>query len=181
MRIADRRTIAQGVRPFQLEAVMHEFFTRTSTSCFALALSLGFVATASEAQQPPAAPAVPAAPAMCTAQAEPAQVQAGQAAVRLTFTLSSGIGAITGVEAPEGSGLALAAAQDIPRAAMANPTPNANAADASQEAKPIELAAESNTVSVWLKTAGVQAGEFELKLKGENDTTCNTKVRVAAG
>jgi hypothetical protein len=163
---------------------MTQFRTRTSSSCFALALSLAFSAAVSEAQQPPAIPAVPAAPAaQCTAQVEPAQVPTGQAAVRLTFTLSSGIGAISGVDAQQGSGLALAAPADIPRAAMANPAtanPAATnaAANANAEARPIQLAAQPNTVTVWLKTAGVQAGEFDLTLKGENDRTCNTKVKV---
>jgi hypothetical protein len=66
-------------------------------------------------------------------------------------------------------------------APAANPAAGANApaaANASQAARPIELAAETNTVTVWLKTAGVQAGEFDLTLKGENNRTCNAKVRV---
>ena len=137
---------------------------RSVFSFLAPAIALVSLATAATAQQPPAA--TPAA--QCTAKATPAEVATGQAATKLTFELSSPIGNVSGVEAPEGSGIALAAAADIPRDALANPA---------QPPRPIELAAETNTVTLWIKTAGVQAGEFDLKLQGQ-DGTCTGKVTV---
>ena len=123
--------------------------------------SLTLFVTGASAQQPAAAATAP----QCTAKATPAEVAAGQAAVKLTFELSSSIGAVSGVEAPEGSGIALAAAADIPREGMANPT---------EAARPIELAADTNTLTLWIKTAGVQAGEFALTLQGQNGTCSGT-------
>ena len=53
----------------------------------------------------------------------------------------------------------MAAAADIPREGLANPT---------DQVRPIALAAETNTVTLWIKTAGVKAGAFDLKLNGQN-------------
>jgi hypothetical protein len=127
------------------------------------ALALATAVNAQQAQAPAGA-AAPAA-AACTAKATPAEVATGQNAVKLTFALSAPIGAVSGVEAPEGSGLAVAAATDIPRQGLAN---------ADQQARPIELAAETNTLTLWIKTAGVKAGEFPLKLQGANGTCTGT-------
>jgi hypothetical protein len=127
---------------------------------FAPAIALAVLASAGTAQQAQPAGAAPAA-AQCTAKATPAEIATGQNAVKLTFALSAPIGAVSGIEAPEGSGIALAAAADIPREGLANPT---------DQVRPIALAAETNTVTLWIKTAGVKAGAFDLKLTGQNGT-----------
>lgn len=141
---------------------MCELLKRSLNTAVALALALAFFVTGAMAQEP----AFPAA-AQCTAQASPGEVPAGEAAFRVTFNLSEGIGSVTGVQAAEGSGLALASPGDIPRAEMANPE---------EEARPIELA-EANAVIVWLSTAGAQAGEYDLTLLGEGGA-CDATVTV---
>ena len=134
-------------------------------SVFSVLPALALLASAANAQQAQA-PARPAAPAaQCTAKATPVEVATGQNAVKLTFALSAPIGAVSGVQAPEGSGIAVAAATDIPREGLAN---------ADQAARPIELAAETNTLTLWIKTAGVKAGEFPLTLQGANGTCTGT-------
>ena len=132
-------------------------------------MALGFIATSATAQEPPT-PAAPAAVAadQCTGEVSPAEIPSGESAFRLTVALSSGIGAVTGVDAPEGSGLALAAPESIPRAEMANAT---------EPAKPIELAADTNTATVWLTTADAKQGEVSLTLRGETGT-CSATVTV---
>jgi type 1 fimbria pilin len=145
---------------------MSEILKRSVFSVLAPAIALALIATATNAQQAQAPGQAPAA--QCTAQATPAEVATGQAAVKLSFTLSAPIGAVSGVEAPEGSGIALAAATDIPREGMANPA---------EQPRPIDLAADTNTLTLWIKTAGVQAGEFPLKLQGENGS-CTVTVTV---
>jgi hypothetical protein len=141
---------------------MSQTLKRSAYSVLAPAIALAFFVTGAHAQQPAAA-ATPAA--QCTAKATPAEVATGQAAVKLTFELSSPIGAVSGMEAPEGSGIQVAAAADIPREGLSNPT---------EQARPIELATETNTLTLWIKTAGVQAGEFALNLRGQNGTCSGT-------
>jgi hypothetical protein len=138
-------------------------FKRPVFAVFAPAIALAVLATAGTAQQAQPQNAAPAAPAaaQCTAKATPAEIATGQNAVKLTFALSSPIGAVSAVEAPEGSGIALAAAAEIPREGLSNPA---------DQGRPIELAAETNTVTLWIKTAGVKAGAFDLKLQGQNGT-----------
>jgi hypothetical protein len=133
-------------------------------SVFSVLPALALLATSVNAQQAQAPAGAPA-PAACTAKATPAEVATGQNAVKLTFALSAPIGAVSGVQAPEGSGIAVAAATDIPREALAN---------ADQAARPIELAADTNTLTLWIKTAGVKAGEFPLTLRGANGTCTGT-------
>jgi hypothetical protein len=149
------------------QVLKHSLYSVLST-----AVAFGVLATAASAQEPttPAAPAIgaPAQVAMCSGTSTPAEIPAGEAAFRLNIALSSGIGAISAVEAPAESGLVLASPEDIPRAELANAT---------EPAKPIELAADNNSATVWLKSADAKPGEVELTLKGESGT-CTTKVTV---
>jgi hypothetical protein len=141
---------------------MSQVLKRTVKTVLAPAAALAILATGAIAQQPPAAAAAP----QCTAKATPAEIPASQTAVRVTLELSAGIGDVSAIEAPEGSGVALAEASDIPREGLANPA---------EQPQPIQLAAESNTVTLWIKTG--QAGEFSLKLQGANGT-CDAAVTV---
>jgi hypothetical protein len=127
-------------------------------SLFGAPVALVFLVNGLVAQEPPA---------QCTAEVAPAELATGEAALRVIFTLSESIGSISGVDAV-GSGLALAAPEDIPRAEMASPD---------EAPRPIELGAEANTVTVWLRTADAQAGEFALTLQGEGGT-CQARVAV---
>jgi len=145
---------------------MSKLITRSFGTLLAPALALGLLVAEASAQQPEAA-----AESQCIATAEPATIQAGQTAVRVGLSLSEGIGAVTGLSAPEGSGLAIAAPEDIPRAELASP-------DAPQS-QPIELAADAETaVTVWLRTQEVQAGEFDVTVQGETGT-CRATITVA--
>jgi hypothetical protein len=142
---------------------MREVLKRSLNASLALALAFAFVANGAMAQEPPVTPAP-----QCEAEVTPEAVPAGEAAVRVTFTLSEGIGDISGLEAPEGT-LTVAAAEDIPRVDMANPN---------EEVRPIDLAADTNTVTVWIRTVGAEAGSVAVTLQGENDATCTASVTV---
>lgn len=146
---------------------MYEFLKQALKTTLVLALPLALISDGLSAQEPEAA-----AP-QCTAQVDPVEIAAGEAAIKVTAALSEAIGEISGLQVPEGSGIAIAAADAIPRAELANPDAEA------QEPKPIEMAAESNAVTLWLSTADAAAGEYEVTLQGES-SQCTAKITVRA-
>ncbi len=99
-------------------------------------------------------------PQQCTAEVLPLEVAAGQPAVRVAFTLSEDVGTISAIQAPEDTGILIAAPEDLPRQDMANPdTPP----------KPIEMSREDANVAVlWLNTNAAVPGTHEVSLTGEN-------------
>lgn len=104
----------------------------------------------------------------CVATVEPVEIQAGQAAVQVTATLSEDIGEVNAFTGPEDSGLALADPADIPRVDMANPE---------EEPQPIVLTPETNSVALWLTTADVAPGEIEAQLESE-EGSCTAQLVV---
>ncbi len=105
----------------------------------------------------------------CTAQVNPASIQAGQKAVQVQATLSQSVGAITSVDAGE-SGLELAAASDLPKSEMSRSETDA-------EPQPIQMAAEGNSATLWFNTANAKPGQQHLTLKGEQGD-CTAQVTV---
>jgi hypothetical protein len=105
--------------------------------------------------------------AQCIATVDPAEVPAGQAAVQLNATLSEDIGAVAGFEGPQDSNLKLADPADIPRVDMA----------AEEEARPIVMTPETNSVSIWLSTAESTPGTYEATLTSEAGT-CSASITV---
>lgn len=122
------------------------------STTMALAVPLVLAPGVASAQEP-----VPEGP-QCIATVEPVEVQAGQPAVLITAALSEDIGAISTFTGPEDSGLALADPADIPRVDMANPE---------EEPQPIVMTPEANNVALWLSTAEVEPGAFEVRLESE--------------
>jgi hypothetical protein len=105
----------------------------------------------------------------CTATQEPFEIETGQVAVPVTFTLSESIGVVSRLDAPEESGLSIAAVEDLPRTEMANPE---------EQPEPIVMSVESpNVVTLWLSTANSAAGEHDVVLAGETGT-CSARVAV---
>ena len=109
----------------------------------------------------------------CTATAVPAEVEAGQAAVRVTFTFSEAVGAITDLKAPEESGIKLALPDDLPRQEMANPE---------IPPKPIEMSLEgANEAYLWLNTGSAVEGEYEIALSGAQGSCTGHLTITGAG
>jgi hypothetical protein len=114
-----------------------------------------------------------AGPQQCTATAVPAEVEAGQAAVRVTFTFSEAVGAITDLKAPEESGIKLAVPDDLPRQEMANPE---------IPPKPIEMSLESaNEAYLWLNTGSAVEGEYEIALSSAQGSCMGHLTITGAG
>ena len=107
----------------------------------------------------------------CTAEVAPEAIQAGAPAVRLIAALSQTIGPVSGLEAPEASGISLASPEDLPRSEMAN--------EGEESApSPIELTGEQNRLTVWLNTEEANPGTHTVTFKGEAGT-CQAQVTVA--
>jgi len=108
----------------------------------------------------------------CHASFSPATIPAGQAAVEVTADLSSAIGVVSAIKAPEESGVAKATMADLEVATMASP-----ADDGQQET--IEMAAEGNQAEVWLTTVNATAGTYEVELTGD-DGSCFGEITIEA-
>lgn len=112
----------------------------------------------------------------CAAEVAPAAVQSGQAAVRVTATLPSDIGAVDEVHAPEESGLALAEPGDIPRKdemareGEGEPRTPEPVTTASGESQPV--------ATVWLSTENATPGSYQVALKGETGK-CTAELEVS--
>lgn len=116
-------------------------------------------------------PSTVSAQAQCEAQLTPAEVPAGEAAFQVTAQISEDVGAISTVQPASESGLAMASPEDIPRADLA----------AGDEApRPVTMAMEGNSATIWLNSEEAQAGTYEVLLQGEAGS-CIAEVSVAAG
>jgi hypothetical protein len=121
--------------------------TKTSLMGLALAAALVTVPSSVSAQDAPQ-PQV-----ACTAQIQPASVAAGTTAVPVRITVSQTIGEVTGVEAAEGSGIALASASDLPRQPLAG---------GAEPPRPIAMGDAENQWVVFLNLADAEAGSHEV-------------------
>jgi hypothetical protein len=105
----------------------------------------------------------------CTAEVLPAEIAAGESAVRLTVALSSNVGDVASIEAPEGSGIAVAAPGDLPRIPLAT-----------EEPLPIMRGTEDNTWTVWVNTSMSEPGTHEVTFIGQ-DGRCTADLTVSGG
>lgn len=141
----------------------------------ALALSIALIPASADAQEKQEE-AKAKAQETCAAEVAPAAVQPGQAAVRVTATLPSDIGAVGEVHAPEESGLALAEPGDIPRKeemareGEGEPQTPEPVTTATGEGQPV--------ATVWLSTENATPGSYQVALKGENGK-CTAALEVS--
>lgn len=117
------------------------------------------------------------APERCKATFTPAEVQAGQAAVRIDARLSSPIGEVNSLEAPESSGVATASADDLAKmkTEMARPT------EEGQKVEPIEMSTDGQSATLWLNTEKAQKGTYQVVLKAEGAKSCIGQFTVKGG
>lgn len=139
----------------------------------ALALSIALLPAAADAQEKQQEAGAEQQEA-CTAQVSPEAVETGQVAVRVKATLSSSVGQVAELRAPEGSGLALASPADIPKSEMAREGEQ-------PEPRPVETATggEQPVVTAWLDTEDASTGSHEVVLVGA-DGECAGTLEVAA-
>lgn len=104
----------------------------------------------------------------CTAEVLPAEIAAGASAVRLTVALSANVGDVASIEAPEGSGLAIAAPADLPRIPLATEEPH-----------PIMRGMGDNTWTVWVNTSESEPGTHEVTFIGP-EGRCTADLTVSA-
>jgi hypothetical protein len=149
--------------------------TRTISPALALAAALAFVPVSAVAQTP--VPLTPAAPAMCVGELSPASVQAGVKAVAITVQVTETMGAVTGFEAGEDSGILLAVAADLPKTEMARGTP----ATPAPAARPINMADAANTWTVWINVAEAEAGTSDVTFTSSSGKcTAHLEVKPSA-
>lgn len=104
----------------------------------------------------------------CSAQVQPAQVEAGAEAVRVSVTFSEDIGDVTGVDQEASHGISIASPMDVPRAPMA-------AGDPPQT--PIQMGDDALTWTFWLNTSEAEEGTHSLIfVAGEN--RCEAEIEV---
>lgn len=117
-------------------------------------------------------PGAVSAQAQCEAELTPTEIPAGEAAFQVTADFSEQVGAITMVETAGGSGLAMASPEDIPRADLA----------AGDEApRPITMANEGNSATIWLNSQEAEAGTtYQITLQGDSGS-CTAELSVAGG
>lgn len=135
---------------------------RFSGAALTLLATLSALPAAASAQEP-----APAQTQQCTAEFEPAAVEAGSAAVQVTATLSEDVGPVTGV-APNDGSIKTAAPSDLPRTEMAT---------AGGTPQPIRMAEGQNRWIVWLNTAETDPGSHEITLiTGEGQCTATLTI-----
>ena len=107
----------------------------------------------------------------CTATITPAQVQAGQQAVRLNVRFSEDVGDLTRLQAAD-SGIALAEAGDLPRTDLAANAP---------APRPIAMAeGQENTWTVFVNTEDARPGSHRITFVGaEGGCTAQLAVQAA--
>jgi hypothetical protein len=126
----------------------------------ALALAAAFVATPLDlrAQE-------------CTATITPAQVQAGQQAVRLNVSFSEDVGELTRLQAAD-SGIQLAEAGDLPRTDLAANAP---------APRPIAMAqGQEDTWTVYVNTEDARPGSHRITFVAA-EGGCTAQLNVQAG
>jgi hypothetical protein len=143
---------------------------RSALVAVAATVSMAFTAVQVSAQQPAAQQ--PAQPEACSATVQPSTVPAGNAATQLSVTLSKSIGDVSDFQAAEDSGLKLAATEDLPKVPMTQ--------EGKQEHKPIEMANEGNSVTLWINTQGAKEGTYDFTLVGAQGQ-CTGKVTIGSG
>lgn len=134
------------------------------TALMALA-PLAFTSTTVSAQEEQPTPAMQ----QCTAEVLPSQVQSGQAAERVSISLSSAIGNVTELTTENAeAGVKVADPADLPKTEMA-----------AEEAAPapIEMAAENNSLTIWLNTEDAQPGTYPFTLTGESGS-CTGSIEI---
>jgi hypothetical protein len=104
----------------------------------------------------------------CSAEVAPTEVAAGANAVRVTVTLSEDIGAVASIETSEDSGLALAAATDLPRVPLATEQPSV-----------ITPAMGEHAWTVWVNTSESEPGTHEVTFIGP-EGRCTADLTVTA-
>jgi hypothetical protein len=124
--------------------------TRSICCATALAAALILMPTTLVGQEIPELPQQ-----QCTAELSPAAVPAGSDAVRIMATLSEDVGAVTGVEGTEESGIAMASPMDMPRTEMAV---------AGGQPQPIQMGAGENAWALWLNTSGAEPGDHRIRI-----------------
>jgi murein L,D-transpeptidase YcbB/YkuD len=147
------------------------------------ALAFAFTPTAAHAQQASEA-AAQSQQKTCTAQVDPASVDAGQKAVQVQVKLSETIGNISGVE---GDDVTLAAIADLPKAEMSRSEKDEKdekdekgEKQENETPQVVQMAAEGTSATLWLSTEKAKAGKQHLTLKGETGT-CIAQIEVASG
>lgn len=139
---------------------------QTTSTMLALAAAVALMPASSSAQD------VALPDLECTAQVSPSQVEAGSKAVRVTVTFSEDPGRITGVEAENTHGIAIASPMDVPRADMAAGEPRPT---------PIQMGDDEASWTLWLNTSSVEEGTHSVVfVAGENRCTAELEV-VPAG
>lgn len=147
---------------------MRSITNHALSGLLALALSIAVVPATADAQEQETE-----AEQACAAELSPQAVEAGQAAVLVKATLSTSVGEVEEIRAPEGSGLALATPGDIPR------TDLAREGEEGEEPEPIETASgEKPGAAVWFNTANAEAGSHEVVLVGA-DGECTGTLTVS--
>lgn len=145
---------------------------RSGLLAVAAMVSLAFAAVQLSAQQPARKPAQkPAQKEACSTTVQPSTLPAGNAATQLSVALSRSIGHVNAFQAAKGSGLKLAAPADLPRVPMAQ--------EGKQQHKPIEMANEGNSATLWINTKSAKAGAYDFTLVGSQGK-CTGKVTVGA-
>jgi hypothetical protein len=119
--------------------------TRRSLALVALCTGIVAVPTEVSAQE-------------CSVQIVPAELEHGLKAVPVTITMSQAVGAVTGVDAPRGSGIVLASPSDLPRTEMAS---------VEGQPRPIKMGEAENVWTVWLNVAEAKAGAHNLSFTGQ--------------
>jgi len=107
----------------------------------------------------------------CTATITPAQVQAGQQAVRLNVSFSEDVGELTRLQAAD-SGIALAEAGDLPRTDLAANAP---------APRPIAMAqGQEDTWTVYVNTEDARPGSHRITfVAAEGGCTAQLNVQAA--
>jgi hypothetical protein len=106
----------------------------------------------------------------CTATITPAQVQAGQQAVRLNVSFSEEVGELTRLQAAD-SGIMLAEARDLPRTDLAANAP---------APRPIAMGEQRNTWTVYVNTEDARPGAHRVTFVGA-EGGCTAQITVAQG
>lgn len=107
----------------------------------------------------------------CEATIAPGQLSVGETATRVTISMSLPIGPIMGIEASEGSGIALSSPADLPRTQLAA---------GEGPPRPIRMGDAPNTWDVWLNLSEAEEGTHEIMFQSESGT-CSAEITIGAG
>ncbi|MDP2480253.1 MAG: hypothetical protein Q8W49_07115 [Candidatus Palauibacterales bacterium] len=156
---------------------MRNLTKATVPVAMAAALAFAFTPKTAHAQATEQA----AAQQTCTAQINPASVEAGQKAVQVQVKLSEKVGNISSVE---GDNVQLASVADLPKAEMSRSENDEKdeKGEKQEDETPqvVQMAAEGTSATLWLSTEKAKADKQHLTLKGETGT-CIAQLEVAAG